>query len=88
MENLNETIRGLVISAFAVDSIGSVILRGVIWLAVAIIIIASVDVASHRKGGQSTLKSNLGFFLMFLIVTGVLVYMLFGFSAGGAQASN
>ncbi|MBD3279591.1 MAG: hypothetical protein GF390_02665 [Candidatus Pacebacteria bacterium] len=75
-----ETIQEIALKAFAVDSIWSVILRGVIWLAVAIIIIFSVDKADPSQSMKS-LKANLGFFLMFLLLSGGLIYWLFGFTS-------
>jgi len=77
-----EAIQELVHKAFAVDSIWSVIFRGVIWFVIAIIIIISVDKPDSDKSVKD-LKSNLGFFLMFLVVSGTLVYLLFGFTSQG-----
>lgn len=79
MESLPDTIRQLVITATAVDSIWSVVLRGLIWLAVSIVIIVSLDRAG--KNQKLDLKSNLGFFLMFLLITGSLIYLLFGYTS-------
>ena len=70
-------ISELIHKAFAVDSLWSIVLRGVIWIVIAMIIIISVDspnvAASSRK-----LKANLGFFTMFLLLSGGLIYLLFG----------
>jgi hypothetical protein len=75
-----ENVQTIFASFFAADSIWSIIFRAAIWFAVAIVIIISTDVANPEKSGK-TLKSNLGFFLLFLVVSGTLVYMLFGFQA-------
>jgi len=75
-----EMIRDLVIKAFSVDSIWSVILRGVIWIVIAIIIIISVD-SPNADLSSKKLKANLGFFTMFLLLSGGLVYLLFGIGA-------
>ena len=74
-----ENIRQLVISFFTVDSIWSVVLRGGVWFAIALVIMISTDVANPSAG--NSLKRNLGFFLLFIVVTGGLIYLLFGFSA-------
>jgi len=74
-----EQIRGLVISFFAVDSIWSVALRGGIWFAIALVIVISTDVANPSSTGS--LKRNLGFFLLFIAMSGGLIYLLFGFTA-------
>jgi len=76
---MEETIRELVISAFAVDSFGSIVVRGVIWLAIALVIIISADSVDPDKATKN-LKSNLGFLLIFMVLSGGLVYLLFGFT--------
>jgi len=76
-----DAIRDLVFQAFAVDSIWSVVVRGGIWILIALVIIVSVD----DQGGNlssNKLKANLGFFTMFLILSGGLIYLLFGVGAG------
>lgn len=74
-----EQLRGIVISFFAVDSIWSIVLRGGVWFAIALVIIISTDVANPSASGS--LKRNLGFFLLFLVLSGGLIYLLFGFTA-------
>ena len=64
---------------FAADSIWSVIIRGVVWLAIALVIIASLDHPDPSKSFKN-LKSNLGFLLLFIILSGTLVFLLFGFT--------
>lgn len=76
MEAFQEILR----SVFAVDSIWSVVARGVIWLGIALVIIISMDKPDPRQSAAD-LKANLGFFLMFTVLTGGLVYLLFGFTA-------
>lgn len=76
MEWVQEILR----QAFAVDSIWSVVTRGVIWLAIALVIIVSMDKPDPQQSVKD-LKSNLGFFLMFTILSGGLIYLLFGFTA-------
>jgi len=79
MENLSPAIREAVVSLFAVDSIWSVVLRGGLWLGIALVIIISADSVNPSMSAKK-LKSNLGFFLMFLLLSGGLIYLLFGFS--------
>jgi len=64
---------------FAVDSIWSIVLRGTVWFAIALIIIISTDNPNPVKSIKM-LKSNLGFFIFFLALSGGLMYMLFGFA--------
>jgi hypothetical protein len=75
-----ELLQELAQKAFAVDSIWSVVLRGAIWFAVAMIIIISADNPNSEQS-MKNLKSNLGFFLMFIMLSGGLIYMLFGFTS-------
>lgn len=75
-----DAIRDLVASAFTVDSIWSVVLRGVIWIVIAMIIIVSVDNPNADLSSKK-LKANLGFFTMFLLLSGGLIYLLFGIGA-------
>ncbi|AKM81718.1 MAG: hypothetical protein UT13_C0001G0759 [Candidatus Pacebacteria bacterium GW2011_GWF2_38_9] len=75
-----DAIRDLVIKAFAVDSIWSIIIRGIIWIVIAMIIIVSVDNPNYDVSSKK-LKANLGFFTMFLLLSGGLIYLLFGIGA-------
>lgn len=75
-----DLIRDLVTKAFAVDSIWSVIIRGIIWIVIAMIIIISVDNPNYDVSSKK-LKANLGFFMMFLLLSGGLIYLLFGIGA-------
>jgi hypothetical protein len=77
--SLQEQVRPIVASLFAVDSIGSVILRFVIWGVIALTIIISMDVANPEKHMKS-FKANLGLTLLFLVLGGVAIWLLFGFT--------
>jgi hypothetical protein len=74
-----EIFREIITNLFAVDSIWSVVLRGVIWLGVSMVIIISTD-SPNPESSSHNLKANLGFFLMFLILSGGLVGLLFSYS--------
>ncbi len=74
-----EVLRSFAQSLFQVDSIWSVVLRGVVWFAIALVIIVSTDAANPEKSGKN-LKANLGFLLLFLVLSTGLIYLLFGFS--------
>lgn len=74
-----ETVKELLISAFRVDSFASIVLRGAIWFVIAVVIIISADAVDPDKASKN-LKANLGFTLMFMILTGSLIYLLFGFT--------
>ncbi len=78
--NYQAAMREVVIFLFAVDSIGSIFLRGGVWFGIAIVILASTDKFQKYQDNGSTLRTNLGFFLLFLIVGSALMYLLFGFA--------
>lgn len=65
---------------FRADSIWSIVARGVLWLLVSLLIIISTDQADPEKSIKN-LKSNLGFFLFFIFLSGTLIYLLFGYQA-------
>ena len=75
---IGQALRDVVIFMFAVDSIGSIFLRGSIWFGIAIVIMASTDHFQKYQEAGSVLRTNLGFFLLFLVVGGALMYLLFG----------
>ncbi len=74
-----ESLELIATSIFSPNSIWSVVARGVVWLLVAVVIIVSTD-APDPVQSLKDLKSNLGFFLMFLILSGGLVYLLFSYA--------
>ena len=73
-----EVFENILGSMFRVDSIWSVVIRAVIWFVVATVIIVSMDNPNTEKS-MNDLKSNLGFLLMFLFLSGGLIYLLFGY---------
>lgn len=72
-----EVVQPILQALFQVDSIWSVILRGVIWTVIALVVIISTDVANPEKSARNV-KANLGFLLLFLVLSTGLVYLLFG----------
>jgi uncharacterized integral membrane protein len=74
-----DSIRELVHQATSVNSIWSIVLRGLIWLVISLIIIISMDHPNTDLANKK-LKANLGFFLIFMVLSGGLVYLLFGFA--------
>ncbi|MBP9819986.1 hypothetical protein KBC79_04590 [Candidatus Woesebacteria bacterium] len=80
MDTISEVLQPIIGALFSPNSIWSVVLRGVIWVAVAMVIILSSDSHDPEKSLRS-LKSNLGFLVIFLVLSGGLVYLLFGYSS-------
>jgi hypothetical protein len=74
-----QLLEQLYLAAFSVNSIWSVIIRGVIWFVIAVVIIVSLDKADPDSATKN-LKANLGFLLMFLVLSGILMYLLFGYA--------
>ena len=75
-----DSIREIFQSFFVVDSIWSVIFRAGLWFVIALVIIISTDVANPEKSVRK-MKSNLGFMLLFIILSSGLIYLLFGYTA-------
>lgn len=71
-------IQDIVQGFFQIDSIWSVVLRAGIWFGIGLVIIISTDTANFQSSGGG-LKKNLGLFLLFLLLSGGLMYLLFGF---------
>lgn len=84
MDSLRQTLTPIFSQAFAVDSIWSVVLRFVLWAVIGVVIIASVD-AVRPSDQARNLKSNLGLFLLILVLGGLAIYLLFGFIPGVSQ---
>lgn len=69
-------MRELLMSIFSPTSPYAVVVRAVIWFAVSLVVIASTD---SVKQDPTKLKQNLGMFLLFLVLSSGLMYLLFGF---------
>lgn len=65
-------------SFFSVNSVGSIAARAAIWFLIAVVIIASTDTGGSAEAGR-TLKANLGLLMVFFILAGGLIYLMFGF---------
>ncbi len=76
-----DSVKELIQQATAVDSIWSIVLRGVLWLIISFIIIISMDNPNADLASKK-LKANLGFFIIFMILSAGLIYLLFGFQQG------
>jgi hypothetical protein len=76
-----DILQNILGSIFRVDSIWSVVARAVVWFIVATVVIISVDNPDPDKSLRN-LKSNLGFAAMFLVLSGGLIYLLFGYQPG------
>ncbi len=68
-------MREFLINIFAVDSVWSVVTRGLVWIIAVIIMAYGADEGHKRK----RIKNETGLFFLFLTTTGVLVYLIFGF---------
>jgi hypothetical protein len=75
-----DVLRNILQQAFAIDSVWSVVTRGLVWLGIALVIMVSMDKPDPNESIKD-LKTNLGFFLMFIMLTSGLIYLLFGFTA-------
>jgi hypothetical protein len=58
------------------DSVGSIVIRGFIWLTAVLILAAGIDNGtSYRK-----IKADAGWFFLFIFSAGMMSYFLFGFA--------
>lgn len=70
-------ISEIVSSLFDVTNIWWLVAKTIIWFSVALIIIIKTD-SPHPEKAFKSLKSTLGFFLMFIFLSTGLLYLLFG----------
>ncbi len=70
-------MNNLLYTLFGANSVWAVITRGIIWIIAVLILAYGVD-EGHKK---ERIKNEVGFFFLFLSTTGVLVYVIFGFSS-------
>ena len=87
MEAVLAQVRDVVHSFFVVDSIWSIVFRAAIWFIIALFIIIGTDVADPERSA-SKMKANLGFLLLFLVLSTGLIYLLFGYTAVPTQAAG
>ena len=70
----NDLIR-FVVENLQADSVGSVIIRAVIWL-----VLVTIIAWGTAKGKEAArIKSEAGFFLLFIALTALAIYVAFGF---------
>lgn len=74
-----EFISNLAIALFSVNSVWSIVLRGAIWTFMSILILIATDTPEPEQATQNV-RSYLGLFLMFIVVSTSLIYLLFGFA--------
>jgi len=74
MENLQNIAQAL----FSINSVWSIILRGTIWTVMSLVILVATDNPNIEQSVENV-KSYLGFFLIFIVVSTSLIYLLFGF---------
>lgn len=73
-----DSVKQLIQQATAIDSVWSIVLRGAIWLIISFIIIISMDNPNADLASKK-MRANLGFFIIFMMLSAGLIYLLFGF---------
>lgn len=76
---MQSIVNDIIQTLFDPSSIWSVVARGAIWFVIAAVIIVSVDSPNPNQSFRR-MKSNLGFLVLFLVLSGTLMYMLFGYT--------
>jgi hypothetical protein len=72
-------LHNLAYQFFDINSFWSVIFRGIIWVLLSIIILIATDHPSPEES-RKNVKSYLGFFLLFAVVSTSMILLLFGIS--------
>lgn len=80
-----EVVQNLAAALFSANSIWSVVARAVLWFVVAGVIIASTDTPNPDQNNKK-LRTNLGFILLFLVLSGGLMFLLFSYAPGVAAS--
>ena len=70
-------LQNIAFSMFDVTSVWSVVLRAVIWMVVSVIILIATDNPDPDQIKDNT-RTYLGSFLMLIVVSGSLIFLLFG----------
>jgi hypothetical protein len=68
------SVNDIIINLIKVDSIWSIVIRAVIWL----VLISIFAYGAAKNKSQSRVRAEAGFFLLFIILTGVTLYLVFG----------
>lgn len=68
-------MRDFLFSIFSVNSVWSVVVRGLIWIGAVLVLAYGAD-EGHKR---IQIKNETGMFFVFLITTGILIYVVFGF---------
>jgi hypothetical protein len=74
---LMSSVQTIFQAAFDLNQVWWLIIKAAIWFGVALIIIAKTDTPHPEKAFKS-IRSTLGFFLMFIFLSTGLLYLLFG----------
>lgn len=80
-----EQLQNIAVALFSANSIWSVIARAALWFVVAAVIIISTD-SPNPELANKKLRTNLGFILIFLVLSGGLMFMLFSYAPGVSAA--
>jgi len=73
-----DKLADIFVEFFDASSVWSVVARGVVWLLIAGVIIASID--NQEKVAYKKAKSNLGILVLFIALSSGLFYFLFSFT--------
>ena len=68
-------MRDFLVNVFSVNSVWSVVTRGMVWIIAVVILAYGADEGHKRK----QIKNETGLFFVYLTTTGLLIYLIFGF---------
>ncbi len=71
------SVQAIIAEIFEINHIWWLVIKAFVWLGIAITILVKTD-SPHPEKSLKSLKSSLGFFLLFIFLSGGLIYLLFG----------
>jgi hypothetical protein len=74
-------IQQLVYHFFDINSFWSIVLRSLVWIVLSVIILIATDQPAPEEA-KKNVKSYLGFFVFFCLVSTSMIFLLFGFAPG------
>lgn len=80
-----QELQNIAVALFSANSIWSVVARAALWFVVAGVIIASTD-SPNPEQTTKKIRTNLGFILLFLVLSGGLMFLLFSYAPGASAA--
>ncbi len=79
-----EAVQTFFVAIFSATSIWSVVARAVLWFVISAVIIMSTDSINPEQTNDK-IRHNLGFLLLFLVLSSGLMFLLFSYTPSSAS---